>query len=197
MKRIILQDYEPEGQLPDIEGIANKVRKVKQYVTMFGLMVFCMIFIGVGIFVMSFENRDKRECTIPVNSRVIDLVASSSSSSGRTYAPVYEFEFEGRTYKVQSNSYSSPCPFSVGEEVKIYVDPDDPKHIYSPKDKTTLTVAIVFIAIGAVGAIAFMVLGVKTLMKSKRDNGEETYVDEQYTEYPDEVTEYYSEDNQY
>ena len=42
-----------------------------------------------------------------------------------------------------------------------------------------------------------MVLGVKTLMKSKRDNGEETYVDEQYTEYPDEVTEYYSEDNQY
>lgn len=196
MKRFIIQGYEHGESLPDVDNFSNKIYKVKQYVMMFGMMLFCMIFLGVGIFVLSLENKDKKECTIPVTSTVVDLV-SSSGSSGRTYAPVYEYEFEGRQYRVQSNNYSSPCPFSVGETVRIYVEPNDPEHIYSPKDKTGKIVAYVFIGIGAVGTLVFLALGVSALMRSKGKNGEEDYINEQSAEYFDEETTYFSEDNQY
>lgn len=181
------------GVIPDNIDCYSRIYNVMRYIKIFGMLLLCIIFLGVGIFVLFLDNRDKKECTVPVTSTVAELVASSKG----TYAPVYDYEYEGRHYMVKSNNYSNPCPFSVGESVQIYIDSDDPEHIYNPKDKTGKIVAFVFIGIGAVGMLVFLALGLMYIMNRKNKSEEEYYLNEQVMEYPDEESEYYSEENEY
>jgi hypothetical protein len=47
----------------------------------------------------------------------------------RGYAPVYEYELNGRVYKYHSNTSTSPPSVKVGDTVMLWVDPADPERI--------------------------------------------------------------------
>lgn len=201
MKNFVIRGYEPGDNQPDLVGLGNKINRVKNVIVMFGAAMITLIFFAVGSLVLFMVNKDKKVCTIPVDSTVTELAVSSSRGSkhgsGNTYAPVYEYDYEGEHYRVKSNNYSSPCPFEVGESVQIYIEPGDPEHIYSPKDKTGHIVAYVFLGIGGIGTLVFLFAGSRALIRGKRKNGEEDYINEEIVEYSEEDSTYFNEDNQY
>ena len=63
-----------------------------------------------------------------VNGKVIELVALSSiNNNSMTYSPVFQFtDQSGKTHTIQSASSSNPPSYEVGEEVKIFFNPENP-----------------------------------------------------------------------
>ncbi len=130
-----------------------------------------LIFIVIGCLIFYFQKQDEKICTDKVDGVVVELVARKSTStrknhhSSTTYAPVYEYDYKGHHYRVQSSISSSPASFSVGEQVEIMVDPDDPSHIYVPADKASRLICIIFAGIGgvfaAIGAIGLLLVSRK------------------------------------
>jgi hypothetical protein len=56
--------------------------------------------------------------------RVLSLKRGNDSDGDITFAPVFDFKAEdGKNYTVESNSYSSPPGFEVGQEVTVFYSP--------------------------------------------------------------------------
>ncbi len=51
----------------------------------------------------------------------------------RTYRPVYEFTYSGRTYQVMDKVYSSGNHPVKGEERELLIDEDNPEHFVDPE----------------------------------------------------------------
>lgn len=139
-------------------------------------IIVCLIFIAVGLFVVSIGKNDKKQCTEPVYATVSDIVISTSGSKNKStsYYPVYSFEYENRTYEVKSN-VSSPKTkkLRVGEKVKIYIDPDNPNHVYLAGDSSSSILGYVFAGMGAI--ILVLVIKTSGFIKRKRtDDGNDT-----------------------
>ena len=114
-------------------------------------IIVCLVFIAVGLFVVSMGKNDKKQCTEPVYATVSDFVKSTSGSKKKstTYYPVYSFEYENRTYEVKSNVSSLKTQkLSVGEKVKIYIDPNNPNHIYLSGDSSASILGYIFVGMG-------------------------------------------------
>ena len=58
---------------------------------------------------------------------VVVEMAANHSSDGNTYAPVVEFEHEGRTYRFKDSISSNPPSYRTGEAVGVLYDPDHPR----------------------------------------------------------------------
>ena len=60
--------------------------------------------------------------------KVINLVAFSSTNNSMTYSPVFQFKDQsGKIHTIQSASSSNPPSYEIGEEVKIFFNPENPK----------------------------------------------------------------------
>ncbi len=58
---------------------------------------------------------------------------TSNQSSGGVYYPQIQFVAQdGKTYTASSNSGSNPAAYDVGEQVKIYYNPNDPTDVLLP-----------------------------------------------------------------
>lgn len=123
-------------------------------------IILCLIFVIVGIILLVVRNNEKKRCTEPVTALIIEnqTVVSTSRSHGHvhkstSYAPVFQYTYNGQEYKIKSNTSSNPPVFTEGEQTEIFINPLDPADIYVPKDKTIIIISAVFIAIGTIGAI--------------------------------------------
>lgn len=123
---------------------------------------------GIGLTVLFGE---KGRCTFETEGVVAELVKKvSTSNKGReriSYAPVYSYEFDGKIYNYQSKIGSSPPPFSVGQRVKIMVNPDNPSEIYVPESNIEWILAWVFAGLGLL-FIALSVVLIVLLRKKAR-----------------------------
>ena len=97
------------------------------------------VFGAYGLFTL---NSDKKMCTYRVEGTVVAIQSwddthrkRSDDEPKNTYAPVFEYEYQGKKYKDEGNYFSSSAGFAVGDSVDIYVDPHDPKHVYIPSYK--------------------------------------------------------------
>lgn len=141
-------------------------------------IIACLIFIGVGLFVVFLGRNDKKQCTEPVNATVSDIIKKTSGSRKNRstgYYPTYKFEYENRTYEVKSKmSTPKTKQLHVGENVKIYIDPDDPNHVYLAGDSSASILGYVFVGIG--GFILFVIIWDIVNKKRKRsNNGNDSY----------------------
>lgn len=167
MHRVFKEGFTVNGHPVDpFEYVGKKQRTVKIFVSIF-LIMFFSIFFFVGTFVSNIQKKAKKVCTEPVNAVVCDM-ARSSSSNGTTYAPVYEFEYNGMKYRIKSNTYSNPMPLQVGESVQIFVEPGNPDRIYSPHEKATTMVGRFFQIAGGIGILIPLIIMIVTLAKSGR-----------------------------
>ena len=114
---------------------------------------------------------DKAACTEKVQGVVIELRATKTGKKNHkktAYAPVYQYDYQGTTYTYVSNVYSSPAPFSEGEQIDIMVDPTDPEHIFVPDDNGSLILGLVFGGIGLIFVISCGGLLIGKAVKKKK-----------------------------
>jgi len=132
------------------------------------IALFFAIFIVVGIFLVKSYNHKKEICTVKAEATVIEnRKIKTTRRSGKNhrkktstgYAPVYSYKYEGTEYTLKSSTSTNPPLFDVGETVEIYINPDNPKEIFVPRDKTEYIVGMIFSIGGTViGIIVFIVL---------------------------------------
>jgi hypothetical protein len=84
-----------------------------------------LIFAGIAAFIF-YQQYTLEKNGIQVEGVVTDLV-ESTDSDGTTYAPVVAFKTAGgRNFEFQSNFYSNPPAYEVGQKVTVLYPPDRP-----------------------------------------------------------------------
>ncbi len=155
------------------------------------VVLFGAIFIGVGVIVGIVRKTQEKNCTYKITATVLDNERGSNDSSA--LYPVYYYSYLGKEYTVKSSSGSYPPKFSVGEEVEMYIDPDDPKRYFVPVDNTTKIISIVFKIIGSViaalGLLIPMIIAHINYKKSEDSN--------EYAGYPKSDEDYISTVEEY
>lgn len=124
----------------------------------------CMIpfvFFGVGAYTgynfLSLQAGGERTL-----ARVVDVESSYDSDSGYTYSPVLTFtDTNGYSYRVTDSIGSGSNDISVGQEIFIYYDRDDPEHFvmdrfwrYMGFSLAFMGMSSIFIAVFAAATIA-------------------------------------------
>ena len=90
------------------------------------LLVFLLpVLFGLGAWFMSNLNRVMTHET--ADAVIVDLVADTDSDGDRVYAPVYEYEVDGATYRYQSMvDYGGAVVPDIGDRRTILYDPSNP-----------------------------------------------------------------------
>lgn len=127
-----------------------------------------VIFISIGSLfafgVSGLISKLNADCTYETTGVVIDYVPDDENEN---FAPVYEFEMDGKKYTAHSAVYANK-PTALGTENKVMVEPDDPTHISVPVEEQLMTkifsiIGFVFIGIGVL--VIFFPIGL--LVKGK------------------------------
>ena len=133
--------------------------------------LFGLVFLIVGAVVTGKMAANKKVCTFETTAAVIDLERrESTDDDGDTvinYAPVYSYEYEGKSYTYVSDVASRPPKFEKGQVVKLMLDPYEPETVYIPDDNTGWVLGIVFMAIGGLVALAGFIV-VLVMIKQSR-----------------------------
>lgn len=167
----------PYQQYNNIEIHARKSKASKLI-----LLIIPAIFAFVGLCFLAFsiimtiipKNQEKK-CTEEVTAVVVDMnEMRSTHKSGKrhytttTYAPVYRYEYNGEEYTKKSNLSSSNPKFSLGDKVKIMLDPNDPTNFYAPDDNTMSVLSTIFLIVG--GALMLVSIIVTVLILKNKTN---------------------------
>ena len=81
---------------------------------------------------------------------VVEMATNHSSDGADTYAPVVEFEHQGRKYTFKDTISSNPPSFRRGEAVGVLYDPDQPRDARIDRGRWNKAVPIL---IGGFGAL--------------------------------------------
>lgn len=128
------------------------------------LIVIGAVFFLFGTFMLSGYG-NKSSCTESITAKVVRMEKHTSrSTTGKhrgtstTYAPVFEYEYNGEKYTYVSSLATNPPEFSAGEQVTIWVDPDSPNKIYYKPSGSSVLLSIVFRILGGLAAVGGVVL---------------------------------------
>lgn len=108
---------------------------LKNIFLMIGLIIIVMPFIKLIVM--------RRKCTEKLIARCVHLEESFGDGS-TTYAPRWEYVYDGNTYHYQDTIYTNHPP-RIGSERAVYIDPKEPGSMY----KGGLTSIVIPLAIGA------------------------------------------------
>lgn len=103
-------------------------------------------------------------CTTQVIASCIDIESYESydgiNMSTPTYCPIYEFYYNGITYRVKGRSYSNYCNVQIGDRTGLLINPANPYEYTIPDAITTsdpmsnliaIGIGVVFILVSAIG----------------------------------------------
>lgn len=111
-------------------------------------------------------------CTTPVIASCIDIESYESSDGINTstpiYCPIYEFYYNGTTYRVKGDSYSNYCNVQIGDRTGLLINPVNPYEYTIPdaissqdpmSNLIAIGIGVVFVIVSAIGiAIYYHVL---------------------------------------
>lgn len=127
-----------------------------------------IIAIVAGAFVTVKLKQVQERCTDSVTAEIVENITVKSRTKTKhghrttiTYRPVFEFDYKGENYRVESNVSHSPALFDVGEQTEIKINPSDPSETYIPADKSANYAGIICMAVGAV----FLAIGIFVIFK--------------------------------
>lgn len=125
---------------------------------------------GVGLLVLGAHLHRSTSAflakAVPGSGRVVDL-AMNHSSDTTTYAPVVEFEVDGRTYRFKDSIGSDPPSYRRGDAVKVLYDPDRPANARIDRGRWNLAVPTLVAAFGAL----LCSLGIWSAARRRRATG--------------------------
>lgn len=127
-----------------------------------------IIAIVVGAFVTVKLKQVQERCTDTVTAEIVENITVKSRTKTKhghrttiTYRPVFEFDYKGENYRVESSVSHSPALFDVGEQTEIKINPSDPSETYIPSDKSANYAGIICMAVGVV----FLVVGLLVIFR--------------------------------
>ena len=127
-------------------------------------VLFGLIFAIVGIALLCFAvssiktYNEKNETFVETTSRVVDYKYNDE----RLQAIVVEYVVDGQTYQKVSNSYSN-MPKSIGTEVSIKYNPNNPQDAIWTSDSTNIVLPI----FGAVFTLVGVIVVISSITKGK------------------------------
>lgn len=130
-------------------------------------ILFGLIFVVVGIVLLYFAissiktYNEKSKTFIEITSTIVDCKYNDEGLQ----AIVVEYVVDGETYQKISNTYTN-MPKSIGTEVPIKYNPNNPKDAIWVSDSNNIVLPIAGVAFTLVG-IFFIVLTVKNEKKKK------------------------------
>ena len=130
-------------------------------------ILFGLIFTIIGIAILCFASssintyNEKNATFTETTSKVVDYKYDDDGLQ----AIIVEYVVNGRTYQKVSNSYSN-MPKSIGTEVSIKYNPNDPQDIIWTSDSTNIILPIVGITFTLIG-IAILIYGIISGKKKK------------------------------
>lgn len=128
------------------------------------VVFFGLLFAAIGVLMAVAHSQKKKRCIDPVMAVVIENKRRSKRGSNghRTvsYAPVFQYYYNGMTMTETSSTSSNPPKFRVGEEAELLINPNKPSEFIAVKDNTAAFISVLFALIGIVITIAgiFMML---------------------------------------
>lgn len=121
---------------------------VKNFVRIIGVFIAGLLAL-VGIVLFMIPASQKAKCTEKVTATVTGF-AVHDGDSGETYAPIFEYTYNGMEYRSSSKVYARPSEFEEGEITEICIDPDSPHDVYVPTEKTMYIVSVVLFVWAAI-----------------------------------------------
>ncbi len=129
-------------------------------------IIFGLFFGFVGIFISNSDEGTKETCTDEVIATVIDLKVSRNDDRTITYTPIFEYEYDGYTYRESTKTYSSTFDktFEKGTTWTIFVNPEKPSLIYCDEiGETSKVISIIFECFGFGMALIFLILSIRVM----------------------------------
>ena len=127
-------------------------------------VLFGLIFVIVGIALLCFAvssiktYNEKNETFVETTSKVVDYKYNDEGLQ----AIVVEYVVDGQTYQKVSNSYSN-MPKSIGTEVSVKYNPNNPQDAIWTSDSTNIILPI----FGAVFTLAGVIVVISSIKKGK------------------------------
>ena len=140
--------------------------KPRIIVIVLGLMLFFVIsvwLIGCGIIGQYKLEHSKKVCTELVQGELLYHEVKVEERDGREttyYFPVFGYSYNNKEYTYKGNASYTRKEFEEGEQVDIYVDPDNPDTVYIPGYKLKNKGYLGNIIVGAV-IIGFIYICIK------------------------------------
>ena len=118
------------------------------------ILIIFLIFLMPGVRIIINMIKAKKKCTEYADATVADFETRYNRRGRASYYPVFKYVFEGVDHRRASSFYSQFLGFNVGDQIGLYIDPDDPENIYCPKETIQKVIANLIIC----GERAFVVL---------------------------------------
>ena len=96
--------------------------------------------IGLAMLVVPGVSEDlaKRRCRVKVEAEIIDVKETTLSDDVTlAFAPVYQYEHNGKYYTKESRKYSSSVVPIVGDKTELLINGKHPNDVYFPTSKTS------------------------------------------------------------
>lgn len=122
----------------------------------------CMFLMGAFVMVLPILKRSimLKRCTERITAvcTYLDKKLNRSSKGGRyyTYAPKWEYTYNGKVYQHQERNHSNIGVPKIGEEYEIFINPDDPDEIYRKDLKGSIFQFFIGAIFALVGVLAVM-----------------------------------------
>lgn len=145
------------------------------------VLLISIIFTSVGFLILyvTKQNQEKTKDYITTYGVVVDYredwVPNDTSSryDDYEYAPIVEYEVDGRIYTIYSDEYSTNPPY-IGSPISVSYDPNNPNNAVLERTKNNVSGyigGILFIIVGPLIGIVGIVAGVKDGKKRKSKKG--------------------------
>ena len=105
------------------------------------------IIVGVVVFAYGLMNvikdsKKKKICTGSITAIVVDFDRVPSSNSWDMLYPIYDYTVNGQEYKMRSKIGKTKWNFKTGDTIEVRYNPENPKIMYVPSDKSKWAVRI-------------------------------------------------------
>lgn len=133
-------------------------------------LILAIVFFIVGCCLLIYsvktinDYNEKSKTYIDVVGYVVDYEYDEPLNSNSLAAEIVEYEIDGKTYKVTSNT-SSNTPRSRGSEVKLKYNPDNPNDVIWVNDSFNYILPIV----GTVFTVLGIILSIQASRKIKNN----------------------------
>ena len=129
-----------------------------------------IIFFIIGIFLIINRKKKEKNCTSRTYGKVIDIVKRRyhDVNGGYSYMwhPVFEYNIGNQKFIKESAYGRTECKYAVGQNVEIYVNPENYNEYYVAGETASKTLGIIFTCVGIVLIIIAIFLALLILAVS-------------------------------
>lgn len=146
-------------------AVAKRRKNDKQMVFNFIFpILFGLVLSGFSLVVFFLDRADRAPCTTEIDAVITGYASSKPSGTtgsmgkGVSHTPIFRYTYNNEEYESQSDTFGLYRE-DVGTTHKIWVDPDNPRHLYYEElGKVTM---IVYLVSGFLGIFIMIVQMIK------------------------------------